>query len=58
MKLGIKRTDRKGSLYTTIFLPEIILRKLSGILVAEKMDYNYGRSQAELISIYYIFFLY
>jgi len=51
MKIGIGRTDWEGSLYTTIFLPEIIIKKLPSRLVAEKIDYNYGRFQAELINI-------
>ena len=50
-RLGIGKTDWEGSLYTTIFLPEIILRKLPGILVAEKVDYDYGKFQAELINL-------
>jgi len=50
-KIGVGRTDWEGSPYTTIFLPEIIIRKLPGILVAEKVDYNYSKFQAELINI-------
>ena len=50
-KLGIGRTDWEGSLYTTIFLPEIILRKLPGILVAKKIDYDYDKFQAELFNL-------
>jgi len=50
-KLGIGRTDWEGSPYTTIFLPEVILRKLPGILVTEKIDYDYGRFQAELFNL-------